>query len=158
MLVLRSSSSSMGEEEERRELSDGLKEGELLSPCSTDRELGLSSRAWTKSRGGKQNTDCSNAESLDCVNWFKLYASSFYPFVTKFVSPHLLNMRPNKWSWFRLLSYHFAFDQLLDGAHQLSSTGCLRTGWTDWQTRRGLHGNEEVRGGRKNKHKNLIIY
>lgn len=35
----------MGEEEERRELSEGLKEGELLSPCSTDRELGLSSRA-----------------------------------------------------------------------------------------------------------------
>lgn len=43
--VLRSSISSIGEEEERRELSDGLKEGLLLSPCSTDKELGLSSRA-----------------------------------------------------------------------------------------------------------------
>ncbi|KAF3840031.1 hypothetical protein F7725_018748 [Dissostichus mawsoni] len=40
---LRSSNSSMGEEEERRELSEGLREGELLSPCSTDRELGRSS-------------------------------------------------------------------------------------------------------------------
>lgn len=48
-LVLRSSISSMGEEEERRELSEGLKEGELLSPCSTDSELGRSSRAF---RGG----------------------------------------------------------------------------------------------------------
>lgn len=46
--VLRSSISSMGEEEERRELSDGLKEGLLLSPCSTDNELGLSSRAWAE--------------------------------------------------------------------------------------------------------------
>lgn len=43
----------MGEEEERRELSDGLKEGELLSPCSTDKELGLSSRACTKVKGEK---------------------------------------------------------------------------------------------------------
>ncbi len=43
--VLRSSISSIGEEEERRELSDGLKEGLLLSPCSIDKELGLSSRA-----------------------------------------------------------------------------------------------------------------
>lgn len=42
--ALRSSISSMGEEEERRELSEGLREGELLSPCSTDRELGRSSR------------------------------------------------------------------------------------------------------------------
>lgn len=46
--VLRSSISSMGEEEERRELSEGLKEGLLLSPCSTDKELGLSSRAWAE--------------------------------------------------------------------------------------------------------------
>lgn len=44
--ALRSSSSSMGEEEERRELSEGFREGELLSPCSTDRELGRSSRDW----------------------------------------------------------------------------------------------------------------
>lgn len=42
--ALRSSISSMGEEEERRELSEGFREGELLSPCSTDRELGRSSR------------------------------------------------------------------------------------------------------------------
>lgn len=47
---LRSSTSSMGEEEERRELSEGLKEGELLSPCSTDRELGRSSSDWGKRR------------------------------------------------------------------------------------------------------------
>lgn len=45
MLARRSSSSSMGDEEESRELSDGLKEGELLSPCSTDSVLGRSSRA-----------------------------------------------------------------------------------------------------------------
>lgn len=48
MLVRCSSSSSMGEEDERRELSEGLKEGELLSACSTDRELGLSSSACMK--------------------------------------------------------------------------------------------------------------
>lgn len=30
--------------------------------------------------------------------------------------------------WFSV--YHLAFDQLLDGAHQLRSTGCLRTGRT----------------------------
>lgn len=47
---LRSSSSSMGEEEERRELSEGFREGELLSPCSTDRELGRSSSDWGKRR------------------------------------------------------------------------------------------------------------
>lgn len=40
-----SSISSMGEEEERRELSEGLKEGLLLSPWSTRSELGRSSRA-----------------------------------------------------------------------------------------------------------------
>lgn len=40
---MRSSNSSMGEEEESSELSEGLREGELLSPCSTDRELGRSS-------------------------------------------------------------------------------------------------------------------
>jgi hypothetical protein len=34
----------MGEEEDRRELSEGLREGLLLSPCSTERELGRSSR------------------------------------------------------------------------------------------------------------------
>lgn len=50
MLVLRSSISSMGEEEERRELSEGLKEGELLSPCSTDSELGLSSKACAREK------------------------------------------------------------------------------------------------------------
>lgn len=50
MLVLRSSISSMGEEEERRELSEGLKDGELLSPCSTDSELGLSSRACAREK------------------------------------------------------------------------------------------------------------
>lgn len=44
--ALRSSISSMGEEEERRELSEGFREGELLSPCSTERELGRSSRDW----------------------------------------------------------------------------------------------------------------
>lgn len=49
-LVLRSSISSTGEEEERSELSEGLKDGELLSPCSTDRELGLSSRACAAER------------------------------------------------------------------------------------------------------------
>lgn len=43
-----SSISSMGEEDERRELSEGLKEGLLLSPWSTRRELGRSSRAWKK--------------------------------------------------------------------------------------------------------------
>lgn len=53
MLVLRSSMSSMGDEEERRELSEGLKEGELLSPCSTDSELGLSSKACTRKKQGK---------------------------------------------------------------------------------------------------------
>lgn len=47
---LRSSTSSMGEEEERRELSEGFREGELLSPCSTDRELGRSSSDWGKRR------------------------------------------------------------------------------------------------------------
>lgn len=41
----------MGDEEERRELSEGLKEVELLSPCSTDRELGLSSKACATDRG-----------------------------------------------------------------------------------------------------------
>lgn len=41
-----SSISSMGEEEERRELSEGLKEGLLLSPWSTRSELGRSSSAW----------------------------------------------------------------------------------------------------------------
>lgn len=51
MLVLRSSISSMGDEEERRELSEGLNEVELLSPCSTDRELGLSSKACATDRG-----------------------------------------------------------------------------------------------------------
>lgn len=40
----------MGDEEERRELSEGLKEGELLSPCSTDSELGLSSKACTREK------------------------------------------------------------------------------------------------------------
>lgn len=50
MLVLRSSISSMGDEEERRELSEGLKEVELLSPCSTNRELGLSSKACATDR------------------------------------------------------------------------------------------------------------
>lgn len=40
-----SSISSIGEEEERRELSEGLKEGLLLSPWSTRSELGRSSRA-----------------------------------------------------------------------------------------------------------------
>lgn len=44
--VLRSSISSMGEEEDRKELSDGMQEGLLLSLCSTGRELGLSSRLW----------------------------------------------------------------------------------------------------------------
>lgn len=43
--VLRSSISSMGEDEDRSELSEGLKEGLLLSPCSTESELGLSSKA-----------------------------------------------------------------------------------------------------------------
>lgn len=42
----------MGEQEERRELSEGLREGELLSPCSTDRELGRSSRDWVVVEGG----------------------------------------------------------------------------------------------------------
>lgn len=51
MLLLRSSISSMGDEEERRELSEGLKEAELLSPCSTDKELGLSSKACATDRG-----------------------------------------------------------------------------------------------------------
>lgn len=51
MLLLRSSISSMGDEEERRELSEGLKEVELLSPCSTARELGLSSKACATDRG-----------------------------------------------------------------------------------------------------------
>lgn len=41
-----SSISSMGDEEERRELSEGLKDGLLLSPWSTNKELGRSSRAW----------------------------------------------------------------------------------------------------------------
>lgn len=50
MLVLRSSISSMGDEEERSELSEGLNEVELLSPCSTNRELGLSSKACTTDR------------------------------------------------------------------------------------------------------------
>lgn len=45
----------MGEEEERRELSEGLKEGELLSPCSTDSELGLSSKACTRDKQGELN-------------------------------------------------------------------------------------------------------
>lgn len=36
----------MGDEEERRELSEGLKDGLLLSPWSTNKELGRSSRAW----------------------------------------------------------------------------------------------------------------
>ena len=53
MMVLRSSISSMGDEEERSELSEGLKEGELLSPCSTDSELGLSSRAWNMEKKKK---------------------------------------------------------------------------------------------------------
>ena len=44
-----SSISSMGEEEDSRELSEGLKEGLLLSPWSTRSELGRSSRAWKKS-------------------------------------------------------------------------------------------------------------
>lgn len=44
--VLRSSISSIGEDDDSRELSDGLKEVLLLSACSTDRELGLSSRAY----------------------------------------------------------------------------------------------------------------
>lgn len=54
MLALRSSISSTGEEEESRELSEGLKEVELLSPCSTDRELGLSSSACATDRGTVQ--------------------------------------------------------------------------------------------------------
>ena len=45
-----SSISSMGEEEDSRELSEGLKEGLLLSPWSTRSELGRSSRAWKKSK------------------------------------------------------------------------------------------------------------
>lgn len=53
MLALRSSISSMGDEEESRELSEGLKEGELLSPCSTDSVLGRSSRACAR---GNPNT------------------------------------------------------------------------------------------------------
>lgn len=51
--VLRSSISSIGEEEESRELSDGLKEVLLLSPCSTDKELGRSSRACVDMRPDK---------------------------------------------------------------------------------------------------------
>jgi hypothetical protein len=43
-----SSISSMGEEDERRELSEGLKDGLLLSPWSTSSELGRSSSAWKK--------------------------------------------------------------------------------------------------------------
>lgn len=58
MLVLRSSISSMGDEEERRELSEGLKEGELLSPCSTDSELGLSSRACDMTEVKKSIVRC----------------------------------------------------------------------------------------------------
>lgn len=42
--VLRSSSSSMGDEEDRREFSKGLQAGLLLLPCWTGREMGLSSR------------------------------------------------------------------------------------------------------------------
>lgn len=55
--VRRSSTSSMGEEEERRELSEGLKEGELLSPGSTDRELGLSSRACRRAQQKVKQSD-----------------------------------------------------------------------------------------------------
>lgn len=44
-LDFRSSISSMGEEEERRELSEGLNDGLLLSPWSTISELGRSSKA-----------------------------------------------------------------------------------------------------------------
>lgn len=57
MLDRRSSISSVGDEEERRELSEGLKEVELLSPCSTDRELGLSSKACTTHRGAFSSQD-----------------------------------------------------------------------------------------------------
>lgn len=53
---LRSSTSSIGEEEERSELSDGLREGELLSPCSTDRELGRSSNDWQRWGGGWEDS------------------------------------------------------------------------------------------------------
>lgn len=60
----------MGDEEDRRELSDGLKEGELLSPCSTDRELGLSSSACTNSDEDKQTEYALRwtAYSCSCVS------------------------------------------------------------------------------------------
>ena len=65
--VLRSSISSMGEEDERRELSEGLKEGELLSLCSTERELGRSSKAWRERRGTENEVDCKPDDASACV-------------------------------------------------------------------------------------------
>lgn len=100
MVVLRSSISSMGEEEESRELSEGLKEGELLSPCSTDRELGLSSRAWIRKKRQDEETGCRKQP-------FKVQKTER---VARFPS---------------VFSYHLALDQLLDGAHQLSGAGRL---------------------------------
>lgn len=61
--ALRSSISSMGEEEERRELSEGFKDGELLSPCSTDRELGRSSRDW-RGRGTMKEKKAKNCWNI----------------------------------------------------------------------------------------------
>lgn len=69
---LRSSTSSMGEEEERRELSEGLREGELLSPCSTNRELGRSSSDWIKELRGRKI--CSTYLSLS--KWSVIYVAA----------------------------------------------------------------------------------
>ena len=58
----------MGEEEDRRELSEGLRDGLLLSPCSTERELGRSSRDWERER-----TYCIFIVNMQWVNWASPY-------------------------------------------------------------------------------------
>lgn len=117
MLVLRSSTSSMGDEEDRRELSEGLKEVELLSPCSTDRELGLSSKACTTDRGtlslSTSTTSSAYLKSSQAVGGRADWMPNTAP----------LKIKSAVFSCSSV--YHLAFDQLLDGAHQLRRAGRL---------------------------------
>lgn len=79
----------MGDEEERRELSEGLKEVELLSPCSTERELGLSSKACTTDTG----TFSSPPQDSICQHLLKIIikvaekVQAIKPLITETVKP-----------------------------------------------------------------------
>lgn len=124
----------MGDEEERRELSEGLKEVELLSPCSTDRELGLSSKACTTDRG---TLGFSQHSLRDIYGKRQMDVQPIKRLITETVKSSEVVVR--KTNWLRDIVhlfmktvvyscssvYHLAFDELLDGDHQLCSTGRL---------------------------------